>query len=1692
MRKILRIALWILGGLLLLIIVAILIINTRPVKNLVRTKAVAFLNKKLGTEVIIGDLNYALPKWIVLNDVLIRDETKDTLLAVHQLKVDMDMLQLINSNVAVQKIMLDGVNAHIYRHAPDTNFNFAFIIKAFATAPKDTPKDTTKGNLTMSLDKLLLSNIRFRFDDYTGGNRFALQLDTLSLSMRKLDINTMTFEAKKLFIAGLNGGFIQDTSYLPPTPPSDNALTLHLAAEEINLNRISYKQQNVQDKFLMNVHLGAALLHPHNINLINQFIAIKDMKLDDAHINILMGKHQANKAVAKIDSIVTKPNEQPSKWKIMAGVVALNNVNFILNNENQLRQKQGIDYGHLNVQQLVLNAQELLYTTDTISANIKHLAVKEQSGLDVQELKTRFVYHPQGAVLHDLYLQTSNTILQNYAFVQYPSLEALSKNINIMQVDINLQQSIVGLKDVLIFAPQLTQQDFFKKNKNGRLKIAANVSGRMNALAIQKLQLSGLGHTEISLKGRINGLPDANKIDYNLNIAQLQSSRKDLESLLPKATLQQIRLPDRFGIVGTLSGTATTYKPNILLASTDGNAYVKGLISIAGDKGNEQFDLALKTQHLNIGHIIRDTNIGAITATLQAKGKSFDIKKIVANANGNITSATYNKYTYHDVQFDGKVAAQKATINLTSNDDNAKLKLKGEADLSRKYPSLVADLLIDSIDLEALHFYASTMKIRAMIHADIKELNPDYPNGTVIINRPTVATQGQNYFLDSLYIVAKPNADSGNNIKLNLEVAQAHIWGHTPLTKIGTIIQSHIDRHYQINDSIYATTQKVKQPINLPSNYDLHLFAKLQNHPLVQGFVPALTSFDTIKLETEIRPSKLYVQLDAPSIIYGTNTITDTKLNINGTDSALTYLASVKHFEQGSVDIWYGNVAGELSRNTITSRIAAADVDSTKRFGLSALLERNGAVQTLQLGDDLMLNYKQWQVNQPNKIVFAKEGFYVQNFGIRNSNEYITVNSTAPHYNTPIKANISNFLLSNITEVISKDTLLANGILVGTVDVKQLNSTPQVAAALKITNLSVLGDTIGNLSIDVSNATDKAVDATVAINGHGNDIKLTGMYYPTPVEGNNFNMDLLLAPLNVKTIEGATANQIRNTTGLLNGKLHIQGTMTNPIIEGELKTDNLSTNIAMLNSQFTLPSEIIGFHNQNIIFNNFTIKDSAGNAANLDGKILASDLKNLQLDLALKARKWRAVNSTSKDNKSFYGKLFITTDLGIQGPVAAPIVDGKLDILKGTAMTVIIPEKQISIQDRDGIVVFKNIAYPNKYVSLGVTKDTFQKPSKVPLGSQVNMNIGIDEEAEFSVVIDQGTGDFLRVKGKADLNTTVAPDGTVGLVGTYEIMDGAYQLNYNFIKRLFRIQPGSKIIFAGDPTTAEVDITAVYVANVPPYDLVEKQIADPAQLVYYKQRLPFEVNMKLKGELLKPDISFDIILPDGKSYRSGSDVVNLVQNKLTDLRNNPSDLNKQVFALIILNRFVADNPFESDAGGGVEGIARQSASRFISEQLNKFAGSLIKGLDLTLDLVTSEDYTTGEKRNKTDLNIGASKRLLDDRLTVTVGNNFQLEGPRSNAAQSTSYIPGNLAVDYDITRNRRYRARVYRRNEDLGIDGFVVKTGVSFIVTLDYNKFRNVLMGKKKRQRLKAERKANQQEQQEKDSTSSEKDVSRK
>ena len=102
--------------------------------------------------------------------------------------------------------------------------------------------------------------------------------------------------------------------------------------------------------------------------------------------------------------------------------------------------------------------------------------------------------------------------------------------------------------------------------------------------------------------------------------------------------------------------------------------------------------------------------------------------------------------------------------------------------------------------------------------------------------------------------------------------------------------------------------------------------------------------------------------------------------------------------------------------------------------------------------------------------------------------------------------------------------------------------------------------------------------------------------------------------------------------------------------------------------------------------------------------------------------------------------------------------------------------------------------------------------------------------------------------------------------------------------------------------------------------------------------------------------------------------------------------------------------------------------------------------------------------NRTDLNVSLSKQLLNDRLKVTVGNNFELEGGQGTTQRSSGNgLAGNVALDYQLSRDGKYMIRAYRQNEYEGqIEGYIIETGVRFIITLDYNHFRDLFRKKKK------------------------------
>jgi len=56
--------------------------------------------------------------------------------------------------------------------------------------------------------------------------------------------------------------------------------------------------------------------------------------------------------------------------------------------------------------------------------------------------------------------------------------------------------------------------------------------------------------------------------------------------------------------------------------------------------------------------------------------------------------------------------------------------------------------------------------------------------------------------------------------------------------------------------------------------------------------------------------------------------------------------------------------------------------------------------------------------------------------------------------------------------------------------------------------------------------------------------------------------------------------------------------------------------------------------------------------------------------------------------------------------------------------------------------------------------------------------------------------------------------------------------------------------------------------------------------------------------------------------------------------------------------------------------------------------------------------------------------------------------------------------------------RAYRKNDYQGIiEGYVIETGIGFIITVDYNRFREIFQSAKQKAKLRAERKKEREQQ---------------
>ncbi|MFT5252671.1 MAG: hypothetical protein ACI87N_001687, partial [Flavobacteriales bacterium] len=1267
-----------------------------------------------------------------------------------------------------------------------------------------------------------------------------------------------------------------------------------------------------------------------------------------------------------------------------------------------------------------------------------------------QAFKADFFYGRKNSFFKNLYLKTPQTLVQNQIEIGYPSIESISKNLGDLSVNANLKKSTIGFKDILVFVPTLASTNPFKDNPNAVLTIDTKVGGKLRNISIPKLEISGIGSTKVNASGKISGLPDVDKAVFDFVINQFETTAKDINSFVPKNTIPNtIQLPAAFNLKGSFKGSIQDFYTDLVLGSTYGGAKIKGQFN-QQVKNKEKYNALAELQNFDLGKLIKNPEVGRLSLKTNIKGTGLDPKTATATVSGTIGQLYYNKYNYQNLALQGKINNGLFEASASSTDPNLSFDLVASGRFKDKYPKGKIDLNIDIADLEKLNLHAGPLKIRGDITADIQSADVDYLNGTCSILNLTVADAKKQYVTDSITLIATSSFEK-NSLVFKSPFLNAKVNGKYKLSKIGNAIANSVAAYYDI-----GMQSKQKNVENQSLDFDI----KIADSPLLITLIPDLKSLEPIAITGRYNSvnDSIVLKGTIPKLVYGTNTITNAILNVDKKEKALVYDLLIDDIQNAQFQLPYVALAGAVQNNSVNYYLLLKDLKDKDRYAIagkiSAITDANEVRITSK---NLMLNYEPWKIDPANRIRIGNKGINASNFELSKAGSSFTIQSQSNQDNAPIAIDFKDFKIETISSMVEKSDLQINGNINGTTLVKNLNQNPVFTAKLDVTDFAFKKDTIGNVKIQVDNGLANTLNTKIGITGQGNQVYLTGTY---KIDSGDLAFNLAVAKLNLKSIQGFTLGNIKESTGNFNGNFKIDGNSSAPKITGDLQFNEIGFTVTTLNASFQSMNDKISFANDAIAFNRFTIKDQKNNALLINGAITIKNFSNPGFDLTLDADNFQALNSKEKDNDLFYGEMYLDNHLTIGGDLDSPVVEGNIKVNKDTKFTIVMPQSDPSIADREGIVEFIDQDNPTLITTIAVDESLSQTAIT---GVNASVNIEVDKEASLSIVIDKANGDFLELKGEAQLTGGIDPSGKTTLTGRYELKEGAYEMNFNFIKRKFDIKDGSYILWTGEPTAADVNITAVYKNEAAPIDLVNDQLASTSDAVRntYKQKIPFETELKMKGDLMKPSISFDIVLPDGNNSVS-AEVINTTQAKLTQLRQQPDELNKQVFALLLLNRFIGENPFASEAGGSsVASIARESASKILSQQLNNLAGNLISGVELNFDLNTSQDYTTGQVENKTDLSVGVSKKLLNDRLKVTVGSSFGLEGPQQ-ANQTTNNIAGDVAVEYQLSQDGRYKLKAYRLNKyQVALQGQVIETGIAFILTLDYNKFRELFQKSK-------------------------------
>ncbi|MEO0059967.1 MAG: hypothetical protein RLZZ312_1614, partial [Bacteroidota bacterium] len=793
--------------------------------------------------------------------------------------------------------------------------------------------------------------------------KIKVDISLLELISNKIEISSVDLQNVQInLLKNKNEIFNFDyilKAFESPTKPKDDSPPMAFSIDRINFDKIKFKFIDETSKTKLAVDLNHFDAKIKTFDLNKQLIEIDKLHINKTFVSFILDKN------LKIKTPVIEKSA-PNHWKLKIEDAILVNINFVFDDNNKDSIVNGIDFSHLKINNLNLQANDFAYNSKIISGKIKSFSVLEKSGLIVENLKTNFFYGQQKAFLKELYFKTPQTLLQKNIEINYNSIADLSKNIQSLNINAKFEDSKIAIKDILLISPILLNQDFFKANKTAILNLNTIIVGKISDLQIPNFELSGIGKTTVSMSGKIIGLPDFKKSFFDLKVKNIQTTANDFNDFVPKNTIpKNISIPKKIILKADFFGKIDDFKTNLKLFSSLGNVFISNARFNNQRKNNEKYVAQTEFFDFDLGKLINNKSLGKISLKAKVNGNGFNPKTLKTNVDGTISKFYYNQYTFQNLQLNATASRRLFNAKAISKDKNFDFVLLSNGSFRNKYPKAKLHLDITYADLQKVKLYNQPMKIRGKLLADIETADIDFLNGKISLNQFTLANATDQFLLDSIKVNAV-STSKNKSIKLKSQFANAELSGNYKLSEIANSLQKSISKYYKLNT-------KKKIFVDKSQNFSFNVLIK--ESPILLKLFPIIKAIEPITIAGRYNAvnDSIVVNGYISKLIYNNYNITNAILKINKKHNALIYNFFVDDFQASQFQLPHTTLFGKLEDNVLDYNLQIKDLKDVDRYYIAGKLKTSNAISEIILDPTrLLLNYENWNISDKNSIKFGK------------------------------------------------------------------------------------------------------------------------------------------------------------------------------------------------------------------------------------------------------------------------------------------------------------------------------------------------------------------------------------------------------------------------------------------------------------------------------------------------------------------------------------------------------------------------------------------------------------------------------------------------------------------------------------------------------------------------------------------------